>query len=170
LSLNYNSQNQKLLWLCERGHKWYASANSLIYSGSWCPACYEIKLKTIKKIVMKSKALYLIILIAGLMFVDLSVNQVCGQTQKKIPAKLEIVKYTCPMHSEVVQDHPGKCPKCGMNLVEKKEKPKGDMHPAHDSITRKHDYKKMMHDSNNLKKDHMMMTDTTSLKHAHKVM
>ena len=25
--------------------------------------------------------------------------------------------YTCPMHPEVVSDEPGKCPKCGMNLV-----------------------------------------------------
>src|SRR5262245_13633101 len=25
-------------------------------------------------------------------------------------------KYTCPMHPEVVQDHPGACPKCGMAL------------------------------------------------------
>ncbi|MBX9889083.1 MAG: hypothetical protein K2Y30_14235 [Flavobacteriaceae bacterium] len=29
--------------------------------------------------------------------------------------------YTCPMHPEVTSDKPGKCPKCGMNLVEKKE-------------------------------------------------
>ena len=29
--------------------------------------------------------------------------------------------YTCPMHPEVTSDEPGKCPKCGMNLVEKKE-------------------------------------------------
>jgi len=28
--------------------------------------------------------------------------------------------YTCPMHPEVVTDHPGKCPKCGMNLIVKK--------------------------------------------------
>ena len=28
--------------------------------------------------------------------------------------------YTCVMHPEVVQDHPGNCPKCGMKLVEKK--------------------------------------------------
>jgi len=27
------------------------------------------------------------------------------------------VEYTCPMHPEVVQDEPGSCPKCGMNLV-----------------------------------------------------
>lgn len=29
------------------------------------------------------------------------------------------VKYTCPMHPEVVEDAPGKCPKCGMTLIEK---------------------------------------------------
>ena len=28
--------------------------------------------------------------------------------------------YTCPMHPEVVRDGPGKCPKCGMDLVPKK--------------------------------------------------
>jgi Cu+-exporting ATPase len=28
----------------------------------------------------------------------------------------ERVEYTCPMHPEVVQDHPGSCPKCGMAL------------------------------------------------------
>jgi len=26
------------------------------------------------------------------------------------------LRYTCPMHPEVVQDHPGNCPKCGMTL------------------------------------------------------
>jgi hypothetical protein len=30
-------------------------------------------------------------------------------------------KYTCPMHPEVVMNHPGKCPKCGMTLVPVKE-------------------------------------------------
>jgi hypothetical protein len=30
-------------------------------------------------------------------------------------------KYTCLMHPEVVTDHPGKCPKCGMKLVPVKE-------------------------------------------------
>ena len=30
------------------------------------------------------------------------------------------MQYTCPMHPEVVQDSPGKCPKCGMKLVVKK--------------------------------------------------
>jgi len=30
-------------------------------------------------------------------------------------------KYTCPMHPEIVQDKPGSCPICGMNLVLMKE-------------------------------------------------
>jgi hypothetical protein len=29
-------------------------------------------------------------------------------------------QYTCPMHSEVKQDTPGQCPKCGMALVQTK--------------------------------------------------
>src|SRR6188472_163025 len=31
-------------------------------------------------------------------------------------------KYTCQMHPEVITDHPGDCPKCGMKLVPIKEK------------------------------------------------
>jgi hypothetical protein len=33
------------------------------------------------------------------------------------PAK---VTYTCPMHPDVVSDHPGSCPRCGMTLVPRK--------------------------------------------------
>jgi len=33
--------------------------------------------------------------------------------------------YTCPMHPEVITDHPGNCPKCGMKLVPLKEKKRG---------------------------------------------
>ena len=29
---------------------------------------------------------------------------------------VEHSNYTCPMHPEVIQDHSGKCPKCGMFL------------------------------------------------------
>ena len=32
------------------------------------------------------------------------------------------VSYTCPMHPEVVQPKPGKCPKCGMTLVPKEKR------------------------------------------------
>ena len=34
----------------------------------------------------------------------------------------QIQTWTCPMHSEVSQDHPGTCPKCGMQLASKAEK------------------------------------------------
>jgi Cu+-exporting ATPase len=30
--------------------------------------------------------------------------------------------YTCPVHSDVVKDKPGKCPKCGRDLVKKGNK------------------------------------------------
>lgn len=35
------------------------------------------------------------------------------------PARPAEITYTCPMHPEVVQPSPGKCPKCGMDLVRK---------------------------------------------------
>lgn len=66
----------------------------------------------------------------------------CGQTEKKTeemghskmdPSKMDHSKmdtkvtskeasvvYTCPMHPEVISEKPGKCPKCGMDLIKKK--------------------------------------------------
>src|SRR6476646_6472948 len=37
-----------------------------------------------------------------------------AQTATPTPQKTH---YTCVMHPEVTQDHPGKCSKCGMELV-----------------------------------------------------
>jgi len=34
--------------------------------------------------------------------------------------------YTCPMHPEVQSAEPGKCPKCGMFLVEKTDADRGE--------------------------------------------
>jgi Heavy metal binding domain len=44
-------------------------------------------------------------------------------------------KYTCVMHPEVVSDKPGKCPKCGMELVPMKSKasPSPSKHASHET-------------------------------------
>src|ERR1700721_3621252 len=34
----------------------------------------------------------------------------------KTEASASKLTYTCPMHPEVQQDHPGECPQCGMTL------------------------------------------------------
>jgi uncharacterized protein with PIN domain len=41
------------------------------------------------------------------------------------------VQYTCTMHPEVIKDEPGKCPKCGMDLVKKEAE-------GHDSTDHQH--------------------------------
>src|SRR5213080_1783001 len=40
-------------------------------------------------------------------------------------------KYTCPMHPEVITDHPGNCPKCGMKIMPLKEKKRGTSNGQH---------------------------------------
>lgn len=45
-------------------------------------------------------------------------------TEDEFP-QVKAGQYYCPMGAEHVQDGPGKCPKCGMNLVEKKAAPTG---------------------------------------------
>ncbi len=62
-------------------------------------------------------------------------------------------KYTCPMHSDVVTDRPGNCPKCGMKLVplKKHERPTPNaqrstsssdrtMHDESDMVISHHDH------------------------------
>ncbi len=44
--------------------------------------------------------------------------------------------YTCPMHRQIIQDAPGQCPICGMNLVAKTVEPKG---PATPESSRAHE-------------------------------
>ena len=42
--------------------------------------------------------------------------------KKKQPATVQAksdAKYTCPMHPQILEDHPGSCPICGMTLVKK---------------------------------------------------
>ena len=42
-------------------------------------------------------------------------GKMCTDKMKNMGAMM----YHCPMHSDVTSDKPGKCPKCGMNLVKK---------------------------------------------------
>jgi hypothetical protein len=96
---------------------------------------------------MKSKFLFTLILSAGLLLINFSDNQVNSQTPYMQPAKQKTIKYTCPMHPEIIQNHPGNCPKCGMKLVEKKDVPAKDVLHSNDTSKIKHLHKKMMHDS-----------------------
>ena len=43
--------------------------------------------------------------------------------------------YTCPMHPQIVEDKPGQCPICGMNLVKKEGTPPGAASPGKNSGT-----------------------------------
>ena len=57
--------------------------------------------------------------------VKLSTDESGSKTEQgsRSTAKLESPTsdgiYTCPMHPEVQQNHPGECPKCGMTLERK---------------------------------------------------
>lgn len=39
--------------------------------------------------------------------------------EKPAPDAKFVTKYTCPMHPQIIEDHPGNCPICGMTLVPK---------------------------------------------------
>jgi Cu2+-exporting ATPase len=51
--------------------------------------------------------------------------------------ELEKIKYTCPMHPKVLQDKPGMCPECGMNLVPLKLKQKEPNYETHKGMVLK---------------------------------
>jgi len=77
-----------------------------------------------KNVTENMNRIFLTVLVSALGFVAVTA---CDQnktstTNAATPstATAAAQKYTCTMHPEVVQDSPGKCPKCGMELVVKK--------------------------------------------------
>ncbi len=66
---------------------------------------------------------------------------VCGMHLKKevakfIPGSNQTI-YTCPMHPEVKQKHPGSCPKCGMDLVSEKGEESSEEEKAYKKMSKK---------------------------------
>ena len=80
---------------------------------------------------MKKKNLVNLIFLLGIFMVTASLASAQeSETEKKAECN-KVVKYTCSMHPEVVQNEPGKCPQCGMDLVkmEPKQMYTCSMHP-----------------------------------------
>ncbi|MHA4809980.1 heavy metal-binding domain-containing protein [Flavitalea flava] len=67
---------------------------------------------------MKKLLILLIVLTATTASFAQSAKDTTMPKSKMHPAAKTV--YTCPMHPEVINDKPGKCPKCGMDLVKKK--------------------------------------------------
>ncbi|MEO6669917.1 MAG: heavy metal-binding domain-containing protein [Ferruginibacter sp.] len=78
----------------------------------------------------------------------LSILSICAFAQdttmkkaKMHTMKMDQIKYSCPMHPEVTSNKPGKCPKCGMDLVKSKtgkmkmDMPKSFCCPMHPDVT-----------------------------------
>ena len=113
---------------------------------------------------MKKRFLYFLLLATGIVIGSYSVNQLHSQTPaQNNTEKQQTVKYTCPMHPELIKDKPGKCPICRMELVIKKDNPKNNMHQVHDSTMMNQDHMKMKHDSTSKEED-PLLHDTTSMK------
>ncbi|PKL93015.1 MAG: hypothetical protein CVV21_01330 [Candidatus Goldiibacteriota bacterium HGW-Goldbacteria-1] len=72
---------------------------------------------------VKMKKILFLALIIGAVFYAVS----CSDNGEK-------TLYTCPMHPQVIQDHPGSCPICGMDLVpvEKEQQQGAENHSAHE--------------------------------------
>src|SRR5438046_996940 len=73
---------------------------------------------------MRKEFVVLIVSAAALAMTTMAIGQQSGRQhdheQEQEQEKKQ--KYTCTMHPDVVMDHPGNCPKCGMKLVPMEEK------------------------------------------------
>ena len=113
---------------------------------------------------MKNKILVSVLMAIGLFLMSLQINTLSAQTTKAKSGIVQTTKYTCPHHSDKINDKPGKC-ECGLDLVELKpkdkdivmkssDKNKGKMMPESKDMHMK-DNKMMKKDSTKMMKDKM---------------
>lgn len=70
---------------------------------------------------MKKKlAIYILIVVVTVFFIE-SCNSKRTNNAENNSASNQI--YTCPMHPQIRENHPGNCPICGMNLIKKNAEP-----------------------------------------------
>lgn len=67
---------------------------------------------------MKTNRILLIIGLTGFLFLNACGSKSHKATNQTEAVSAEHVYYTCEMHPEVQSDKPGKCPICGMELIE----------------------------------------------------
>lgn len=72
---------------------------------------------------MKTKIATTVLLLIISCTVTIAQEKTKSGEKQSPPTKMEVAKdsvyYTCPMHSEIKMDKPGKCPRCGMTLEKK---------------------------------------------------
>ena len=79
------------------------------------------------------------------------------------------IEYVCPMHPEVVQNEPGSCPKCGMDLVAREA---GEPAPEHDHghdhrEHRHHEHEHQHHEHEHQHHDHAQQHEHHEHEHHH---
>lgn len=62
-----------------------------------------------------------------------------------VPAAAGASAYVCPMHPEIVSDHPDRCPRCGMKLMPRSAVPSGQGDASHEHHAH-HGHETMGHD------------------------
>lgn len=110
---------------------------------------------------MKTKSIILVVLtIVFCSFQNTSAQNTFEKQDTTLTLGSTKIIYTCPMHSEIISDKPGTCPKCGMKLV-KLEKGKKQSEPMQHQMgmmmSPMHGKADMNQNNNEQKKDNMKM-------------
>src|SRR4051812_37359649 len=87
---------------------------------------------------MKKPVVILISAIALAVTTGAKAQEELGRSPAVTEHEQNKVQYTCPMHSDVVLDRPGTCPKCGMTLVLKKESKRSTLNAKRSTSNSRH--------------------------------